>query len=299
LSSLDRLNRARHRGAGESRASLGSFTVLRSKSSKAIILAAMLIAIFGAELGPRVRVWAGERYTSGRPAQFFSWNIADRAAGYGHVVGIAHNAGDAPGTAALALANGAGYIEIDVVYLNGALYAAHGRPQGTLRDLAWRLAPPVYLLDAWNYSAAAKGIELDIKDGSPMALQMLVNFLNDHWDGDQPLMVASKSPAALSYLADRIPGAFRVLSIDTPAALDAFHSGDASGARLDGVTVRDTLLTKESVEAFKQDGLLVLAWTVDDPARLDQLLDLGIDGVASNNLAITKRLSGGAFTWTR
>lgn len=273
--------------------------MLKSKSSKAIVIMATLIALFGAELFPRVRVWAGERYTSGRPAQFFSWNISDRAAGYGHVVGIAHNAGDAPGTTAIALANGAGYIEIDVVYLNGALYAAHNHPQGTLNDLAWRLAPPVYLLDAWNYSAGAAGIELDIKDNSPMALQMLVNFLNEHWTGTTPLMLASKSPEALSYMADRIPGAFRVLSIDTTAALDAFQSGDASAARLDGVTVRDTLLTKESVEAFKHDGLLVLAWTVDDPARLDQLLDMGIDGVATNNLAITKRLSGGVFTWTR
>lgn len=273
--------------------------MLKSKSAKAIVILATLFALFGAELGPRVRVWAGERYSSGRPPQFFSWTIADRAAGYGHVVGIAHNAGDDPGTTALALANGAGYIEIDVVYLNEALYAAHGHPQGTLRDLAWRLAPPVYLLDAWNYSAGAKGIELDIKDGSPAALQMLVNFLNDHWDGRTPLLLASKTPSVLEYMADRVPGAFRLLSIDTPAALDAFQSGHASGARLDGVTVRDTLLTKDSVEAFKKDGLLVLAWTVDDPARLDQLLDLGIDGVATNNLAITKRLSGGVFTWSR
>jgi hypothetical protein len=272
---------------------------LKTKSAKAVVIVAMLVALFGAELGPRVRVWAGERYSSGRPAQFFSWNIADRAAGYGHVVGIAHNAGDDPGTTALALANGAGYIEIDVVYLNGALYAAHGRPQGTLRDLAWRLAPPVYLLDAWNYSAGANGIELDIKDGSPLALQMLVNFLDDHWNGQTPLLLASKSSAVLEYMADRVPGAFRLLSIDTQAALDAFQSGDASGARIDGVTVRDTLLTKDSVAAFKENGLLVLAWTVDDPARLDQLLDLGIDGVATNNLAITKRLSGGAFTWSR
>ena len=262
--------------------------MLKSKSAKAIVILATLFALFGAELGPRVRVWAGERYSSGRPPQFFSWTIADRAAGYGHVVGIAHNAGDDPGTTALALANGAGYIEIDVVYLNEALYAAHGHPQGTLREL-----------DAWNYSAGAKGIELDIKDGSPAALQMLVNFLNDHWDGRTPLLLASKTPSVLEYMADRVPGAFRLLSIDTPAALDAFQSGHASGARLDGVTVRDTLLTKDSVEAFKKDGLLVLAWTVDDPARLDQLLDLGIDGVATNNLAITKRLSGGVFTWSR
>lgn len=278
---------------------MDAFFAMTSRHAKVIVAMAFILALLGAEMGPRVRVWAGERYSSGRPAQFFSWNIADRSTGYGRVVGIAHNAGDDPGTTALALANGASYIEIDVVYLNGALYAAHGHPQGTLRDLAWRLAPPVYLLDAWNYSAAAKGIELDIKDGSPAALNMLGNFLNQHWDGKLPLLLASKSPAVLATMADRAPGAFRLLSIDTPAALAAFQSGDGPSARADGVTVRDTLLTQDSVDWFKKEGLLVLAWTVDDPARLDALIDLGVDGVATDNLAITKRLSNGAFTWSR
>lgn len=270
-----------------------------ARVAKPLMIVAVVAAVLGATFGPRVRVWAGERYTSGRPTQFFSWNVADRANGYGRVVGIGHNAGDDPGSTWQALNSGASYIEIDVVYQDGVLYAAHGRPQGTLRDFVWRLAPPVTLLDAWTYSAGAKGIELDIKTGTSDALAALGQFVTRHWDGQQQLMVASKSPDVLSTMADLVPGAFRVLSIDSPIALASFEAGNAKAARVDGVTVRDSLLTAETMKLFKSDGLLVLAWTVEDPARLDQLIDLGVDGVATDNLAITERLRGGAFSWSR
>jgi hypothetical protein len=258
----------------------------------------ILFAMLAGGLGPRVRVWAGERYTSGRPVQFFSWNGAEREAGYGKIVAIAHNAGNDPVTTARALASGAAYVEIDVVYENGVLYAAHTPPQGTIRDVAWFLAPPVTLLDAWRYSASATGIELDIKESSPAALAQIVDFLNREWRGT-PLMLSSKDPSVLATMADKVPGAFRLLSIDTPAALQRFQDGGGPGARPDGVTVRETLINADTMKWFKGEGLLVLAWTVDDPARFDQLVGLGVDGVATDNLAITARLKNGALTWLR
>jgi glycerophosphoryl diester phosphodiesterase len=273
--------------------------VIKSRFSKPLIVIAVVASVLGASIGPKVRVWAGERYASGRPAQFFSWSVQDRANGYGHVVGIGHNAGDDPGSTLTALSSGAGYIEIDVVYQDGVLFAAHGQPQDTFRNLVWRLAPPVTLLDAWGYSSASPGIELDIKSGSPEALRSLGDFIKRHWSGKQQLMLASKSPDVLSTMADLVPGAFRVLSIDTPSSLASFQAGNGKAARADGVTVRDSLLNPESMASFKKEGLLVLAWTVEDPTRLDQLIDLGVDGVATDNLAITERLRGGAFSWSR
>ena len=268
------------------------------RPSSHVIVLALVAALIAGAFGPKLRVWAGERYTSGRPVQFFSWNVAERAAGYGAVVAIAHNAGDDPATTQRALASGASYIEIDVVYENGVLYAAHTRPRGTIKDLAWRLAPPVTLLDAWRYSSAATGIELDIKESSPAALAQIVDFLKSEWHGES-LMLASKDPSVLAALADKVPSAFRLLSIDTPASLKAFQAGGGPGAQPDGVTVRESLLHADTVEWFKKQRLLVLAWTVDDPARFDQLVDLGVDGVATDNLAITQRLTGGLLAWSR
>ena len=37
---------------------------------------------------------------------------------------------------------------------------------------------------------------------------------------------------------------------------------------------------------FKDRGLLVFAWTVDDVAQLNDLVALGIDAVTTDNLAI-------------
>ncbi len=270
----------------------------KSRRSTRLIALAVIFAILAASFGPRLRVWAGERYTSGGPVQVFSWNAAERAAGYGKVVAIAHNAGDSPLTAQRALASGASYVEIDVVYENGLLYAAHARPQSAMRDLVWDLAPPVTLLQAWRYSAPAAGIELDIKESSPAALQHIVDFLHREWHG-APLMLASKDQSVLATMAEQVPGAFRLLSVDTPVALAAFKKGGGPAARAEGVTVRESLLDAETVKWFKARGLLVLAWTVDDPVRFDQLVDLGIDGVATNNLAITERLKNGVFAWAR
>ena len=266
-------------------------------STRIIIIAAVAALVAGG-LGPRVRVWAGERYLSGRPEQFFSWNVIERASGYGAIVAIAHNAGDDPITTQRALGSGAAYIEIDVVYQNGVLYAAHNHPEGTLRGLAWRLAPPVTLLGAWRYSARAAGIELDIKESSPAALDQIAAFLKREWDG-RPVIVASKDPSVLAVMTKGVPAAFRLMSIDRPAALDAFQKGGGPGAMPDGVTVQESLLDPSSMKWFRSRGLVVLAWTVNDPTRFDQLVDLGVDGVATDNLAITQRLQGRAFTWDR
>jgi glycerophosphoryl diester phosphodiesterase len=40
-----------------------------------------------------------------------------------------------------------------------------------------------------------------------------------------------------------------------------------------------------------QHGLLVVAWTINDSVRLNQLLRMGIDGVTTANLAILRALS--------
>lgn len=43
-------------------------------------------------------------------------------------------------------------------------------------------------------------------------------------------------------------------------------------------------ITRELVEAAHAAGLLVWAWTVDDPARAAELLALGVDGLISNTV---------------
>ncbi|MGA0863724.1 MAG: glycerophosphodiester phosphodiesterase [Ilumatobacteraceae bacterium] len=42
------------------------------------------------------------------------------------------------------------------------------------------------------------------------------------------------------------------------------------------------LLTRECVEAFHAQGLAVNTWTCDDPVRMAELIDWGIDGICTN-----------------
>ena len=42
------------------------------------------------------------------------------------------------------------------------------------------------------------------------------------------------------------------------------------------------LLTRECIEVFHSHGLSVNSWTVDDPARMAELIEWGIDGLCTN-----------------
>jgi glycerophosphoryl diester phosphodiesterase len=49
------------------------------------------------------------------------------------------------------------------------------------------------------------------------------------------------------------------------------------------VWVYDPLVTARLVAATRRTGVELIAWTVDEPSRVEQLLELGVDGVCSND----------------
>lgn len=55
------------------------------------------------------------------------------------------------------------------------------------------------------------------------------------------------------------------------------------------LNVNHGILTLERVQAVKSNGLMLLAYTVDDPARAEELREWGVDAVFSNQPELTKR----------
>ncbi|GIT76554.1 MAG: hypothetical protein Ct9H300mP31_10850 [Acidimicrobiaceae bacterium] len=61
----------------------------------------------------------------------------------------------------------------------------------------------------------------------------------------------------------------------------------------------DELVDESMVVAAHQRGLRMVVWTVDDPGRISQLADWGVDGIITNRPEVARRVIDGRLdgTW--
>lgn len=207
------------------------------------------------------------------------------------VLSVAHNAGNHARTARGAVRAGAGVVEIDVSIYQGRLVAAHHLPKTLVNRLAWRVDPPASLADAWSAARSAPYLQLDLKTSAPELRPLLLDFLAGR-ERLANVIVSGPDLDLLVEVAAAYPELDVVLSIGSLCRLASVQADPASLDALHGVSVRASLLDEATVSAFHRQGLAVLAWTVDDPRGLDRVLRLGVDAVATNNLAIVEHLRG-------
>jgi len=230
----------------------------------------------------------GEQWTSGlRPVQFFRDLEADLLEDYSDVFSVAHNSGDSVDTTLAAIGSGADVIEVDVVSLNGRLYAAHDSPVSWFGGSLFR-GPP--LEHVWIASAAAPVIKLDLKENSPAFTELLLDFVTAR-QGQRTVVVVSGDPALLRRFAFDAPSVLRFLSVSGTASYDRFTREPELAALLDGVSIRHELLTDERAAWLEEHELLTVAWTVNDLDRVNELVPLGVDAITTDNLAIVALLS--------
>jgi hypothetical protein len=147
---------------------------------------------------------SAERHLVGeRPYQFYVPLQGDLLDDYAEVFGIAHNSGDDLRIAREALAYGADVIEIDVVSIEGQLYASHLPPVPFTARYTFR-GPT--LRDIWEIARQADAVLLDLKESSPRYTELVIAFLNEH--PDELVMVSSRDPAVLRQIEARAPHAF-------------------------------------------------------------------------------------------
>ena len=95
---------------------------------------------------------------------------------------------------------------------------------------------------------------------------------------------------ALLYLHSRLPEVTMLFSVAGPDAVHQLLSTPALQGAIGGVSVFQGLVDANLVAWVHQHGLLILAWTVNDSQRLNQLVRLGVDGITTANLAILQAL---------
>lgn len=249
---------------------------------------AALAIVGGAAVALTLRfALAGEagRISVPRQPSLFYEGVGDVGTGTGGVFGVAHNAGDSPAATSKALAYGAQVVEIDVVSSKGRLRAAHDLPLPSFGAIRLR-APD--LEQVWRVASRADAIELDLKQSSPIFLEPLLAFLRTH-HGPQ-MIVASRRLSTLRTLHKEAPSARRFLSVPTRLALERLKVDPLVPGAVEGVTIRQDLLDARTTRWLKSQHLIVLAWVVDDARRARELIGYGVDGIATNNLAILELL---------
>jgi glycerophosphoryl diester phosphodiesterase len=231
----------------------------------------------------------GQRYVGAAPPLQFDGAIDVTLPGgaEAQVVGIAHNAGNNLRTLREAIANRADVVEIDVISARGRLVA--GREIEPLPGLARLLFRGPSLQEAWDAASQAWLLKLDLKQSDPAFLDQLVAFLSSR-AGLRPVMVSSPDRVALLLLHDRLPTVTLVSSVPDPAALNRLQSDPALVSAIAGLSAFESLVDANLVAWAHQRDLKVIAWTVDGGARLAELVQLGVDGITSANLAVLRAL---------
>jgi glycerophosphoryl diester phosphodiesterase len=251
-----------------------------------MIAGVVLVALVGGAIlaWPYVQLYTG----AAPPAQFYQKVQPEPALAqdYPRVLGVAHNAGSNLGTLATAKRYGADVIEIDVISARGQLVAGRDQPWPWLARQLFR-GPT--LAEAWDRAAAADIVKLDLKQTDRGFLDDLVAFLAPG-ARSRRVMISSGDQDALLYLHSRLPDVTLLFTLAGPDAVHQLQADPALQKAIGGVSAFQGLVDANLVAWVHRHKLLILAWTVNDSPRLNQLVRLGVDGITTADLAILRAL---------
>ena len=146
------------------------------------------------------------------------------------------------------------------------------------------------LVQAWDGAAAADIIKLDLMQTDRGFLDDLVAFLTPR-ARSRHVMISSRDLSALLYLHSRLPDVVMLFSVAGPDAVHQLKSDPAVQGAIGGVSAFQGLVDKNLVTWVHAHRLVILAWTVNDSERFNQLVRLGVDGITTDNLVILRALS--------
>ena len=186
---------------------------------------------------------------------------------------------------------GANWVELDVRRTaDGALAVHHDAHLGDGRAIvelgAADLPPDVPSLAEALEACRPLGVNVEIKnsphdvdfDATAALVEPVVSAIAGC---SQPILVSSFHGPTL----DRV----RVADPSVATALLTFDLSDPARTIGDAVVAGhvalhpfDRTVTHELVQLVHEAGLTVNVWTVDDPARIEELAEMGVDGIVTN-----------------
>jgi glycerophosphoryl diester phosphodiesterase len=132
---------------------------------------------------------------------------------------------------------------------------------------------------------------MDLKQNDPEFVALVAEFINTNGKG-RPIFVASRNPLVLRQLSVQAPEALLLMSVPDRGSLNDLLSNYPLISLVDGVTIRQSLINEETAAQLNRNDLMIFAWVVNDLKRVNELLELGVDGVTSDNLAILELVGG-------
>jgi glycerophosphoryl diester phosphodiesterase len=203
---------------------------------------------------------------------------------------IAHAGGNSTSQVQDAIAASADFVEVDLWVHRGRFEARHERAVYPLPFwfekwyLRWAPRRPFGLAELFAETAGKTNVFLDIKNGSATAASLLRRAL-DEAGTDLRVAASSQFWYILRKVNELAPEVALFYSVDVQSKLDLFLSISERDVQPAGVSCRHTLLTKEKIELLHDRGARVVAWTVDDLDRAEQLAEWGVDGLTTHRVA--------------
>jgi glycerophosphoryl diester phosphodiesterase len=186
-------------------------------------------------------------------------------------------------------------VEADVHLHRGALEMRHAKAIGRRmlwepwRDVTWRRDVPVPLLvDVLTTAAGDSRLMLDLKGPRRSVAARTAAVLRETAPG-VPVTVCSRDWSMLAAFEDQ-PHIRRVYSAGNRRQLQQVRRL-VQRRRVDGLSIRLSLLTPDIVAELHRHTDLVMVWTVDTEADLQRARALGVSGVISKNLPLLRSLA--------
>lgn len=211
------------------------------------------------------------------------------------VLAIAHRAGNSLAGMHAANELGVDVIECDVHTYRGRLEVRHLRTAGPLPflwdkgELVSASAPRLGLQELLEADQHGTLFMLDVKGPWTWAGRNVARMLHDGGH-HRPVLACGRWWPSIDAMA-HLPYVRPVLSARNRFEMARLRRRLVRGPRPYGVSVHTSLLDRDVVQWLHQHVTVVMTWPVNDLDVLDQVLDLGVTGVISDEdhvLAVVK-----------